>query len=119
MRYNLGPRNTTRVEYIARKFRTATKSELILVSILPVITGGSIVAMALFIYDPIRMESIYSAVPETYQNKLILYSWLLLEFFVMHFAICNGSMAGIMQLGLFRKCLLDLRTLLVTGLFKH
>ena len=112
---NSGRTNTNSLEYALRKLRTLTRSDLILVTILPAFAGGTGISMGLFAHDPTRSDFMYSVIPEKYQHQLLLYFCLLIELFVMNFAICNASFAGIVQLGIFRKCLLDLKTRLVAG----
>ena len=109
----IGRRDTLPLECLVRKLRTLTKSELIIVTVLPAFVGSTVTEIGFFAHDPARIDFIYSAIPAKYQTKLLLYACLLTEFFILNFAICHVSFAGIMQLGTFRKCLLDAELRLV------
>ena len=65
--------------------------------------------MVMFAHDPNRMEFIYGMILEKYQYKLVLFFCLAVEFFILNFAFCNAAFGAIVQLGMFRKCLLDLK----------
>ena len=105
------------LRFMVRKLRTWTMSEMILVSLLPATVCAGVSTIVLFLYDPRRMDFVYSVLPEKYQQYgPLLFSCLTLESFIMNFAYCNMSFAAIVQLGMFRKCLLDLKTWLAFNL---